>query len=393
MASSVTIAKSMGSGQIPRLDNDVTERNGDEESALSLDNAMPPTGQLQLSSAPSSGAPPEGATLDHPHHQFEENSHRNDVGSLQPQKHLDNSHPSSAAFDSYPSKRVLHVNGHDQHPHGQEHHEEGPPVFFAPPRQRQRWGDTQVAPHTNWGDIFFDLFYVAAACNLGNVLAAEPTPTGLLYTAGLFFPIQNLWGYKLFYDSRFYVLDDVWHRGYEITMLTALATVVLHIKPVAVLSHPTQTMDMFVYCVGLCVAYFLALGRLVEIMICQRCGAAKADSTETGLYPEAYDAARKDLWSFSGAGFFYVAAAIYTGIQYFEHRSVSEYRSLVESTGDAYVDYNERNEMNNVAIWLFLGGVFINLVGSAFFKMTAKREYVSLDLANSRLAVVSHRPV
>jgi hypothetical protein len=34
--------------------------------------------------------------------------------------------------------------------------------FFSHPQQRQRWGDAQLHPHTNWGDIFFDLFYVAA---------------------------------------------------------------------------------------------------------------------------------------------------------------------------------------------------------------------------------------
>lgn len=34
--------------------------------------------------------------------------------------------------------------------------------LYLPPKQRQRWGDHQVHPHTNWGDIFFDLFYVAA---------------------------------------------------------------------------------------------------------------------------------------------------------------------------------------------------------------------------------------
>jgi Bacterial low temperature requirement A protein (LtrA) len=376
MDSSVAIAKSMGTGRITGLDDNVTKMIGDEESDLSLDNVMQPTSQ-ERNSTSTSGAPPEGAAIDHhPLHQFEANYHQHGNGPLQPQNYSNDNHPSSVALDSYSSTQVHHVNGHDQHPHehNEGHHEEGPLVFFAPPRQRQRWGETQVAPHTNWGDIFFDLFYVAAAYNLGNVLAAEPSPTGLLYTAGLFFPIQNLWGYKTFYDSRFYVLDDVWHRGYEITLLLALATVVLHIKPVAVLSHPTQTMDMFVYCVGLCVAYFLALGRLIEIMICQRYVSASANSKETGLHPEAYHAARKDLWSFSGAGFFYVAAAIYTGIQYFEHRSMSEYRSLAASTIDSSVDYNKPNEMDNVAIWLFLGGVFINLVGSAFFKMTATRE-------------------
>ena len=34
--------------------------------------------------------------------------------------------------------------------------------FRKPPKQRQRWGDKQLVPHTNWGDMFFDLFYVVS---------------------------------------------------------------------------------------------------------------------------------------------------------------------------------------------------------------------------------------
>jgi hypothetical protein len=34
--------------------------------------------------------------------------------------------------------------------------------FRKSPIQRQRWGDTQVLPHTDWGDLFFDLFYVVS---------------------------------------------------------------------------------------------------------------------------------------------------------------------------------------------------------------------------------------
>jgi len=38
--------------------------------------------------------------------------------------------------------------------------------WYNPPIQRQRWDEDQVLPHVNWGDIFFDLFYVGAAFNL-----------------------------------------------------------------------------------------------------------------------------------------------------------------------------------------------------------------------------------
>jgi hypothetical protein len=30
-------------------------------------------------------------------------------------------------------------------------------LLYSPPRQRQRWGDTQVLPRVNWGDLFFDV--------------------------------------------------------------------------------------------------------------------------------------------------------------------------------------------------------------------------------------------
>lgn len=40
--------------------------------------------------------------------------------------------------------------------------------MYAPPRQRQEWGQRQVLPRVNWGDLFFDLFYVAAAYNVST---------------------------------------------------------------------------------------------------------------------------------------------------------------------------------------------------------------------------------
>ncbi len=40
--------------------------------------------------------------------------------------------------------------------------------LYAPPRQRQEWGQQQILPRVNWGDLFFDLFYVAAAYNVSR---------------------------------------------------------------------------------------------------------------------------------------------------------------------------------------------------------------------------------
>lgn len=284
--------------------------------------------------------------------------------------------------------------------HAHEHeHDPGDISFYAPPRQRQRWGDPQVAPHTNWGDIFFDLFYVAAAYNLGNVLREDPTATGLLYTAGLFLPIVNLWAFKTFYDARFYYADDYWHRLYEIALLLALATAVLHIRPVQILSNPAAHPDMFVFCLGLCAAFYLALGRLLEIMLCQRL------FQTAGLHPEAFVATRRDALGNMLAGAFFTAAAVYSGLQYFgEAHSAAEYGFLdgaaaaaeegsnattteynssstaAASENEGYNDHHMRflaatatsepspystitkaTEPDNIAIWLLLGGTFASV--------------------------------
>jgi hypothetical protein len=70
--------------------------------------------------------------------------------------------------------------GVDHHHH---HHGDVSIPFYCVPVQRQRWGDDQMLPHINWGDIFFDLFYVAAAYNLGVLLIStmneEDWPRGI----------------------------------------------------------------------------------------------------------------------------------------------------------------------------------------------------------------------
>lgn len=59
--------------------------------------------------------------------------------------------------------------------HDGHHDDDGDFPFYSIPVQRQRWGDLQFKPHTNWGDTFFDLFYVAAyvPLNLGFVVLSR----------------------------------------------------------------------------------------------------------------------------------------------------------------------------------------------------------------------------
>ena len=120
--------------------------------------------------------------------------------------------------------------------------------FWTPPRQRRRWGDDDMLPHVNWGDLFFDLFYVAAAYNLSYVLFNSPSAMGLLYYTGLFGPILLEWFTRTFFDARFSWSDDPYHTSFEIVHLCMLALSVVHIRPVSTMSDPSQP-NMFNYSV------------------------------------------------------------------------------------------------------------------------------------------------
>lgn len=283
---------------------------------------------------------------------------------------------------------------------------------FSHPKQRQRWGDTQLHPHTNWGDIFFDLFYVAAAYNLGNLLREDPTSTGLLYFLGCFWPIFGLWYLKLFYDGRYYVGNDLYHRGFEIAILLALATSILHIRPVSILSNPDNE-DMFLFCLGMVIAYVLALTRYVEVWYFAYKGASQ-------LYPEAAIASKRDVVSILCSLAFYIAAMVYAAVKHFAFNGTAAYAAgdpyatsngntttgdngtdTVPSDGGA-VDYpNGTNTtttgeahrflaaaggevavgstVDNVAVWLLIGGALTTVVVMAFIVMILLSPRVARD--------------
>jgi hypothetical protein len=299
-----------------------------------------------------------------------------------------NQHPEGDDNDDQRQNETNTVHQHEhEHEHHHHHHETR---LYVPPHQRQRWGDVQIAPHTNWGDLFFDVFYVAAAYNLGNMLKDTPSPRGLLYTSGIFFPIMNLWSFKVYYDSRFYYLDDYYHRVYEILLLCALATAVLHIRPVSILSYPSKYPDMFIFCLSINIAYALAVGRLVEIVFC--CKYMKR--TATGLYPEASHSCRRDILGHIVAFGCLLSATIYSGISYFGTNSANateKYNgtNYTSSTNDVYhrilavsnttSDYSTTAKPDAIPVWLLLGGTFSSCAW--FFSLVT---YFSLSKQNHK---------
>jgi hypothetical protein len=65
--------------------------------------------------------------------------------------------------------------------------------LYSPPHQRQKWGETQCLPRVNWGDLFFDLFFVGATYQVSLIVGEDPSLTGILYAAGTFLPLMGMY--------------------------------------------------------------------------------------------------------------------------------------------------------------------------------------------------------
>mmetsp|Transcript_13831 Transcript_13831/g.30079 ORF Transcript_13831/g.30079 Transcript_13831/m.30079 type:complete len:1067 (+) Transcript_13831:294-3494(+) len=116
--------------------------------------------------------------------------------------------------------------------------------WYSPPVQRQRWGQDQILPHINWGDLFFDLFYVAAAYNLGVMLTSgmnpQDWPRGVIYFIGTFGPMYGSWETSMYYSSRYTVVDYA-HRLFEVIRFLFVSVAVLHIKPLPLMADPKSS--------------------------------------------------------------------------------------------------------------------------------------------------------
>ena len=75
------------------------------------------------------------------------------------------------------------------------------PSWYSPPAQRIRWGGDQSLQHVDWGDLFFDLFYVSAVYNLG-LLGLSGFGTGEHLRAAIYFlgslgPLWSCWSFHV----------------------------------------------------------------------------------------------------------------------------------------------------------------------------------------------------
>lgn len=269
------------------------------------------------------------------------------------------------------------------------------PFFVVPHQRKKRWTDPDPHLHKDWGDIFFDLFFVAAAYNLGNVLREDPTTRGLLYFMACFLPLTAIYQMKVFYDSRFGKSEDFWHFLCDTALYLFLAVAVLNIRTVRVMAQPAVYNDMFAFCLSVSLCFFLSTGRSLEIIFCYRmwpscrqkpeCNKHNNDDTndnkdeqqgdsnnsqdeadahnhhdldhneKIGLSPCALSSARDDASSLALATIVAIAASIYTGLEY--HGSKNDDDSshrLLAGDSEAAISYLKSSDADDTAAWLLL---------------------------------------
>lgn len=137
----------------------------------------------------------------------------------------------------------------------------------------------------------------------------------------------------MYWDSRFYTPSrDIYHAFYELCTLVVLATAVLHIRPVALLSNPEEHIDLFIYCLAICIGMLLVMGRSLEIMVLIE------------GEPAAVVASRRDAFAYFIMTSFFAAAAIYAGIKYYGSDDGSSYGGSSYGEESAYDAYNKTSE-------------------------------------------------
>jgi len=207
-------------------------------------------------------------------------------------------------------------------------------VWWSPPKQRQRWGEAQILPSDNWGQIFFDLFYVGGAYNLGNVIKSSDLDFRcILYFCAAGFPSMMMWHDKLFFDARFTTRPghDTVHRTMEILQLCCVATALSRIRSVDVMAHPCEHIDVFQFSTALFLNSIFTIVRYIEVIL-------------SGIGdPGASVVARRDIMCRLIPTLFLLAAAIESGISYFIHSKDGD-----KDCGDV----NERPTWFCLASWL-----------------------------------------
>ena len=189
---------------------------------------------------------------------------------------------------------------------------------------------------------------------MSNILVDEPSGLGFLYLLGTLLPVKQIWYFKMIYDSRIANAgDDLFHRLYEMAGLVALASAVVHIRPVSIMSTPSENIDTFVFCLSIAIAMILINLRLLELYYL---GVGQRHAIQNFSVREGRSLLITTL--------FFSAATIVSGVQYFGEHGVSH--RLLAAGGNTTEELSSKDHVEsttmNVPIWLCLLGVVVHYV-------------------------------
>ena len=259
------------------------------------------------------------------------------------------------------------------HSGGEDHHDQKPtrPRLYSRPVQREKWGKPQGHQHTNWGDILFDLFYVAAAYNLGGLIVAgfdevdsAESLRVFVYTIGTFGPIWLTWYQKFNYYSKIEA-NDYFHRALEVVRIASVALAIAHLKsPQELTNAASKYMLMFI--MGILLECALSLIFWIEVLFF---GSGGPEMTrEAGLY------ILTGLMPIFGT---YVTAAIIAFQNYDSAKSLKSYggyRFLGAAAAEESV-YVQSDE----PIWLCAGAYGFYMIVLVLWGWVFRRESSTLE--------------
>jgi hypothetical protein len=181
----------------------------------------------------------------------------------------------------------------------------------------------------------------------------SPSSKGLLYFAGTLLPVMQVWNDKCYYDARFVVGDDLYHRLAEIAGLAAVASAVVHIRSVDILSNPSEHVAMFGYCLSMSIVDIMIVMRFAEIYFF---GIGERSTLQ-------HLALREGLALFVGV-LFYLAGAIVAGLEFFgkdDSTANDDVRGLAEAEGEYASTESGEVSSTNIPILLCLASMLMRV--------------------------------
>ena len=159
--------------------------------------------------------------------------------------------------------------------------------------------------------------------------------------------MKGIWTAKTLFDARFQLPDDLMHPIMEILQLCALATAVLHIRPVKYMADGASNPEMFLFCLAVLLSHLYILALDLEIRFVGVAGQSSAKYV-----------AVSNMLTLLPSTMFVVAATIYSGVVYYNQSGNEGFRMLAGDDSDK----SSSDTLNHFPIILMLCSWLINHV-------------------------------